>query len=145
MPLRNSRLLHPRFHQEIRRSAVGDRGYPDECTITRPGTGEGTTDPATGIWTPPAATVVYTGCCRVQGDTRTQGKIQEKGDEIVALHRYRAGVPWDVDQVLVDDVLTVTCSEDPVIVGRPLMVRDFVLDTFLVRRTLLLEDHPHRT
>lgn len=142
--LRNSRLLHPAFHHAVRRSAVGDLGLPDSCRIDRPGVGDWVLDPETGISTPPDPTLIMSGPenCRVQPDTLTQGRQIVVGDQVVTLHRYRASIPWDAPQILVDDVLTVLQSKDPLLTGRPLIVRDVKYDTFQVRRFLDLEDHP---
>lgn len=142
MPLPNSRLLHPRFLAEVRRSAVADKGLPDSCTITRPGPGQGTIDPDSGLWTPPAGALVFTGACRVQPDPRARPKTADTTDELLVLQRYKASIPWDAPQVLVDDVLTVTCTHDPQMAGRFFIVRDVKFDTFQVRRFLDLEDHP---
>lgn len=142
MPLPNSRLLHPRFHKELRGSAVADRGLPDTCRIVRATAGQGTIDPESGLWTPPAGTTVFTGCCRVQPDPRSRPKTADTTDELLVLQRYKASIPWDAPEVLVDDVLTVTCTHDPHMAGRHFIVRDVKFDTFQVRRFLDLEDHP---
>lgn len=140
MPLPNSRLLHPRFHENLRRSAVGDAGMPDHGTFTRPSAGAGTTD-ASGDWNPAAGTTVCTVDLRVQADS-TQDRTVIVGDKVVTLHAYKASIPWDAPQVLVDDVLVLDRSADPLLAGRPLIVRDVTYDTFQVRRYLQLEDHP---
>lgn len=140
MALRNSRLLHLRFHEELRRSAVGDAGLPDRGTVYRAGVGEGTTD-GDGVWTPPARTVVHAGCFRVQPEP-TQDRIVIVGDQAVTLHRYRVSTEWDADQIRVDDILVLDTSADPQLAGRPFVVRDVHYDTFQVRRYLLVEDHP---
>ncbi len=143
MPLPNSRAVDPRLHQELRGSALGELGMPDECTITRPTAGEGSIDPGTGQWTPPAGVTVFTGACRVQPDTRARPTVVDTLDVSRHLRRYRASIPWDAPQVLVDDVLTVTRTHDPQLAGRPLLVRDVKYDTFQVRRFIDLEDHPN--
>lgn len=146
MPLggASSRLIHPKWHAAVQGSAAGDAGLPDTCTITRAGTGDGTLDEF-GNWTPPASTTVYgpDADCRVQA-MPTDNKTVVVGDEVVTLHRYRVGIRSDAAQVLVDDVLTVTASEDTPLVGRHLVVRGVNYDTFLGRRLLLCEDHPDR-
>lgn len=141
MPLPNSGLIHPRFHQNLRRSAVGDRGLPDACLIERPSTTAPTIDPDTAAMTMTAGTTVFAGACRVQPEA-TQDSTVVIGDQATVLHRYRASIPHDAPQVLPDDVLTVQSSTDLQLVGRPLVVRDVHYDTFQVRRYLLLEDHP---
>lgn len=152
MPLggRSSQLIDPGFHTAVQRSAVGDRGLPDLCVITRAGSGTGTTDPNTGDWIPPdpAITVYDDGetpgagaPCRVQA-MPTDNKTVVVGDDVVTLHRYRVGIEAGAAQVLVDDVVTVTASADTPLVGRHLVVRAVNYDTFLGRRLLLCEDHP---
>lgn len=141
MPLPNGRLLHPRFHENLARSAVGTAGMPDHGTITRPGDGAGTVNPTTAKWAPAAGTTVFEGDLRVQPEP-TQDRVVILGDQQVTLHRYRASIPDDAAQVLVDDVLVLDHSADTQLVGRPLVVRDVTFGTFNVRRYLLLEDHP---
>lgn len=140
MPLPNSGLLHPRFHENLRRSAVADAGLPDQCTVHRASASTGAVGERL-VWSPAAADLLYDGACRVQPEP-TQDRMVAAGDTPVTLHRYRASIRSDADQVLVDDVLTVTVSADPQLVGRPLVIRDVVFDTFQVHRYLLLEDHP---
>lgn len=148
MPFPNSRLLHPRFHEQVQGSAVGDRGLPDLGVITRPGTGDGSLDEY-GNWTPPASTTIYDNPetpgagapCRVQA-MPSDNRTVVIGEDVVTLHRYRVGIEATAAQVLVDDVLTVTASADPRLVRRPLIVRAVNYDTFLTRRLLLCEDHP---
>lgn len=140
MPLPNSRLVHPRFHENLRASAAGDLGLPDSCVISRGGDRVGAVGEGL-VWSPAAADVVYVGACRVQPEA-TQDRDATVGDTLVSLHRYRASIRSDADQVLVDDVLTVTVSADPQLIGRPLVIRDVVFDSFQVHRYLLLEDHP---
>lgn len=141
-----SGLLHPRFHSDIRRSAVAKAGgFPDEITFVRPGDGPGVVSDAGGLWTPPEGTTIYQGCCRIQLDTLSQGRQLTVGDEVVTLHRYRVGLPDDAPELLPGDIGTITCTHDPRVIARPLIVRDVIVaDTFLVRRTVLVEDHPNR-
>ncbi len=140
MPLPGSNLLHPRFHEELRKSAVGDRGLPDDCVITRASTEPGTTD-ANGNWTPADPDTIYTNGARAQA-MPTADTTVVVGDKLVTLHGYRVGIEAAADQVLVDDIVTITSSGDPHLANRPLIVRDVHYDTFLVRRLLLCDDHP---
>jgi len=142
MPLPNSRLMHPRFHENLRRSAVGDAGLPDHGLIFRPSDAAPTIDPVTKVLTPAAGATVYTGDLRVQAEPSQQRGDIDQGDQPVTLHRYRASLPYGADQILVDDVLVLDRSDDEQLVGRPLIVRDVHYSTFAVNRYLLLEDHP---
>lgn len=147
MPMPNSGLVHPRFHDDIRGSAVAAAGgFPDTCTITRAAALDTGTTAADGAsFVPAAPATIYTGVCRVQLDTGfSRGEVEKVGDDVTTLQRYRIGVPWDVDGLQTDDVLVVTASRDPQLVGRPLVVRSFAVDTFLIRRLVIAEDHPDR-
>lgn len=140
MPLPNSGLVHPRFHQTVQQSAVGDLGLPDACVVTRPGTGEGTIDDS-GNWHPPTPIEVYAGRCRAQARP-TDDTVVVVGQAVATLHRYYVGIRADSDQVLVDDIVEMTDSHDHLLSGRNLIVRSVHYDTFLARRLLVCDDHP---
>ncbi len=140
MPLPKSGLLHPRFHQAVQASAVGNLGLPDACVVTRPGTGEGTVDDH-GTWHPPTPVEIYAGGCRCQARP-TDDTVVVVGQQVVTLHRYYIGIRADADQVLVDDIVEMTDSRDQPLLGRNLIVRSVHYDTFLARRLLVCDDHP---
>lgn len=145
MPLggASSRLVHPRLHELLQGSAVGDRGMPDLCTISRVGSGAGTTDPNTGVWTPPASITVHgpLGPCRAQATNQAEQTVVV-GDQLVTLHAYMVALPASAAEVLVDDVVHIDTSDDPHLQDRDLIVRSVHHDTFLPRRLLLCDDHP---
>lgn len=140
MPLPGARVIHPRLHESVR-SVQSDRGLPDECTITRPD--GGALNPGTLIWTPNAP-VVYTGPCRVQLLPPGRVFVNQHGDASVSVVRYSASLPWDTTDIAVDDVLTVTTSKDPKMIGRSFVVYNVTVDTFGSRRFVDLIDRPER-
>ena len=93
------------------------------CTISRPGVGMGGFDPATGTGTAPAPSVVASNVrCRVEVVPRTAGLAKVAAEERIEGRRYTVQVPWDVVDVTVHDVVTVTAAEDPGLVGIELRV-----------------------
>lgn len=83
---------------------------PDRCTIERPSTG-GTLDPSTGVWTPAAATVVYSGPCLVRPASQIEQQRLFGGGE-VTLQRFVAVLPYDAADIDIDDRFTLTSSTD---------------------------------
>lgn len=145
MPLggASSQLVHPRLLEQLQASAVGDAGMPDLCTVTNPATGEGTTDPNTGDWIPPAGTVVHgpAGACRAQATNQSEQTVVV-GQEVVTLHPYMVAIPASAGEVVVDAIVHIDTSDDPHLQGRDLIVRSVHHTSFLARRLLLCDDHP---
>lgn len=78
-------------------------------------------DPATGTFTPAAATVVHEGPCRVRMP-QTGGQSDIFGDAEVTTTRFLITFPHTIPDVLIDDVVTITVSDDPHIGGRAFRV-----------------------
>lgn len=110
----------------------------DSCTITRAGGGS-SFDPATGTYTDPASTTVYTGKCRVKPRNLVDRTVQA-GEQQVSLWPFEVSVPVSATDVDLDDVVTVTGSIDPSLVGRTLRVRSVARGTFLTARRLDCEE-----
>lgn len=85
--------------REIRRDLA--RLLVDTCTVERK-TGEDF-DPLTGQLVPVWATL-YSGPCRVRPGS---GREIDAGEESLAVHMFEVTVPWDVDGVAPEDVVTV--------------------------------------
>jgi len=105
----------------------------DQCTIVR-FTGEPGWDPVTESATRPTTTI-YTGVCRVQPSARAQREVVSV-DEQVTIAEFAAAVPWDVSDVQVNDLLTVTASADPALAGATVRVVDVQASTFATARHL---------
>lgn len=111
----------------------------DACTVTRASTSPPVYDPVTMQYTPAAPTAVFTGACWVR-PAQAGANVVEAGDEPVTLRTFLVSLPWDCPTVEVDDMLTVTASLDPRLVGRPLRVVAVAYSTAHVRRQITVED-----
>ncbi len=110
----------------------------DTCTIERK-SGERVFDPETGQYTQ-AWSPVYSGVCRVK-NTGGGADSDLAGAQSVTLHRYEVRLPVDASpEVLREDRLTVTSSDDSWLVGRPMEVVDVGYAGTNTARRLTVED-----
>ncbi|WP_221762099.1 DUF6093 family protein [Nonomuraea sp. WAC 01424] len=130
-PLTGSAPIHPRWSEHHRPVASGS--HTGRCTITRQGSGEGTTDPD-GTWHPPTATTVYTGPCRITAPAPSS--IVVVGEQQTAVATYEVGIEWDAAEVLEHDLITMDEAPDPAIVGKQLIVIDIAYATERFERVL---------
>jgi len=108
----------------------------ETCSVTRR-TGR-TLDPATDKDTDTFSTI-YAGQCRVKPLTVSQQV--EAGQVAVELRRYVVAIPMSSPaNVRRGDIVTVTVSADPEVVGRPLVVIDIALGELATARRLTVED-----
>jgi hypothetical protein len=139
MPLAGAGIVSPHLQSHV----VGwrNRGLPDTCTVTRASTTVTAVDPETLQRVPSLPSLVYSGPCSAQpapyGD-----RIIVLGDEQVVVRKYVVSVEAAAVGIDVDDVVTVTATDDPELQGRPLVVIDITADTFASRRLLVCEDRP---
>lgn len=121
--------------RRIARSLLVDQG-----TITRPGVGPGTIDPVSGDWTPPAATTIYTGDCRLRAASMmVREQLVVFGDISATLTRHIVSLPHDAPLVDIGDVFSLTVTEDPEILNVPMRVVAIVSKSILMYRQLGLE------
>lgn len=107
----------------------------DTCTITTPGPGP-VFDPDAGTYTDAAGDTVYTGACRlIAGGSRTS----DVGDAQVPFGSYDVRLPWETTGVEVDQILTVTASTDPMLVGQALRVTSVHAGTDNAYRRVICE------
>ena len=109
----------------------------DRGTVSR-GAGGGTVDPATGVFTPGAATVVYSGVCRVRKPNEVEHQTVF-GDLNVTVTRYLVSLPFDVPLFAIGDVFIVGESADSEIVAVPMRVVAVVGKSVLLYRQLGVE------
>ncbi len=111
----------------------------DTCTITRPGAGAGTFNPATGETAPAARATVYTGRCSVT-PRDSVGQEQPAAGQMITEAMVDVAIPYGVTAVEVDDTVTVTASLDPDLIGRELVVRSVRAYTSATARRLVCTD-----
>ncbi len=132
-------IFHPAWSESNRIPAA--TALTATCMHTRPGVGAVVFDPATGTTSTPVPTTIAADLpCRVQ-TTRAQQLEQVVGGQLVTSRIYIVEVPWDHSDIRVDDVLTVTASEAPSLVGRALRVADVVATSQQWTQVLRCEDN----
>jgi hypothetical protein len=136
MPRPGTPVIHPSMLDTVTGWAA--RGRIDECVITREG--PAVWDPDTNVDTAATATV-YEGSILIQ-DVRpsSESRSQPFGDQPVVTSSYFASIDAAAADIHVEDIVTVTASADPDLLGRTLRVTEVRLDSFHVRRRLLLEE-----
>lgn len=102
----------------------------DQATITRPG-GTDTFDPNTGVLTPAAGSVVYTGRCRMMQPS-AQGVTTQFGEQQVTESKYVACFPADCADAQIGDLITFTESADPDVLDRSFRITAVPASTFVV-------------
>lgn len=118
-------------------SAIAGQLMPDLGTVSR-GSGPGTIDPVTGVYTPGAASVAYSGKCRV----RKPNQIEQQtvfGDLSVTVIRYLVNVPFDAPLLQIGDVFVLGQTADHEIAGVPMRVTAVVAKSVLIYRQLGVE------
>jgi hypothetical protein len=123
--------------------AAGRRAHQDlmvdACTITRPGAP--TLNRTTSQLTPGSATTLYTGAIRVRPQ-RTPSPT-EAGERRQVVARYNAALPFDAlpaGALRIGDVVTVTASADPRMVGQAMTVMAVDYGSTATAWRLTLED-----
>jgi hypothetical protein len=92
------------------------------CTIRARSTGDGTTDPDTGAYTPTAGATVYAGPCRVRPAGREAATSNAGGAEVFVFD-YLVSIPFAETGVTEGHRLTITDSLDPALIGVQLEVQ----------------------
>ncbi|OLT24414.1 hypothetical protein BJF79_13815 [Actinomadura sp. CNU-125] len=136
MPLPNTRVIHPNWSAHHRPTATG--AMTATCRITRTD-GDGTVG-ADGTWTPPAATTVYTGPCMVIAPSFERNPRVSAEQTQMTRRDYMVSVPWDVPEIHIGDVITVTSAVDPRLAGRTFAVTGLEYESEQWQRTMLAEE-----
>lgn len=109
----------------------------DACTIRHPGGTAGTFNPDTGTTDVVPHPPFYTGACAAQDDPAAARELLVAEQE-VTLEVTVVRAPWDVVDVVEGDLVTLTQSADPVLMGRGEMtVAKVQASTFATARRLL--------
>jgi hypothetical protein len=116
------------------RSVVA-RFLTDSCTIATPGA-DPVFNPSTG-YSDADGDEVYDGPCRLRPSS---GSTVDAGGAVLTLHRYDLTVPWDTTGLTVGQVVTITDSNDPSLVGRTYRIVDVQGGTDTPHRRAVVED-----
>lgn len=117
-----------------------DRLLIDTCTIVRPGAAEATLDEATGALVPPATTPVYAGVCRLRQRAGGATGDVDAGEQQISLRDYLLEIPWDSTPPEVNDLASVTVSDDAHLAGRELRITQVHHSSTLLVRRMTVED-----
>lgn len=145
MPLRGTRVIHPRFQAHHQAVVAGQ--MTAECTITRTAS-TGTVpafDETAGRSVHPASVTVYSGPCRVQMQSDTSGNT-EVGHRMVSSATCRVTIPYNADLMEVGDLVQVTAAaDDPDLAGLTLTVTGVHRSSIRWQQDLVCEMQPPPT
>jgi hypothetical protein len=108
-----------------------------ECIITRP-TSTGTTA-GDGTYTPGSRTTIYTGVCRIVAITRP-ARIAVVGEAQETHRHFQVAVRFDAPAILIDDLVEVTVSVDPLMGGKKFRVLEVTYGSEQWQRNLLCDE-----
>lgn len=114
-----------------------ERWLTDTCTITGPD--ERDYDPATHRYTTTAGDPVYTGACRLTR-SGTSDRVVLAGEGPVSLRLFDLTLPWDTTGLAVNQIVTITSSDDPQLDGRTYRVVDIQGNSETAYRRVVVED-----
>ncbi len=109
----------------------------DTAVVTRPG-GSPTFNAITGVLVPSVGTVVHTGPCRLRQPTPQESEVLF-GEQQVSIARFIAVFPHDVTGIDIDDVITLTTSADPDVIGFEYRVTAVPRSTFTIHKSYACE------
>lgn len=137
MPLagRGAQVIDPRWNTFHRPTATATMDA--ECIITRP-SGTGTTD-ADGTYTPSPGTPIYTGVCRVVTMIRTDA-VQISGEAQETHRRLQVGIRYDAPEIRPGDLVDITMTADPQLLGRKLRVLEVAFGSEQWQRNLICDE-----
>lgn len=115
--------------------------FVDQGTIKRPDPDQkGDFDPDTGSITPPVEDDVYAGRMFAYPISARRDTVDELGEGLIYVRQYRIGIPWDAPEPQLRDIVRLTTSRDPDLIGRPMEVRDVFVSTNVGYRRLTVHD-----
>lgn len=120
-----------------RLSTAANFTHTDSCTISAPGQA-GVFDPNTGEYVVTPGAVRYSGKCRVQPLSAADSQMLVTEQNLPGV-KYLVAVDYNVDNVQVRDVVTIT-SGDPALIGQKLYVAQILAGSQRVQRDLLCTD-----
>jgi hypothetical protein len=118
-----------------------DNLLTDTCTIVR--RTQGVFNESTGQYGSPTNTSIYSGVCRVAPLSGIARRVRV-GEEAVIDRAQWVFLPFSATGVKPEDIVTITASEDPDVIGREMTVKDTAAESSPVTpqaaRWLVCED-----
>lgn len=103
-------------------------------------TDRGPLNTTTGLYDTPVSSQIYVGPAHISPVTYRRDRQEIGGMEAIRIRQYRAIVPWDAGDVWIDDLLTVSDTQDPDMLGKTFDISDVLYETELAVRRLSLSD-----
>ena len=116
-----------------------DQLFEDTLTIHSPTTAGGF-NPDNWSITPGTNTLIYQGPGSAYPMSARRDRFDVQAEGLIFLRQYRIIIPWTEDEIRLRDIVTVTDSRDPQIIGRPLEVRDVFVSTNVGYRRITAHD-----
>lgn len=117
-----------------------DQIFSYECNITRD-QGEGDLNENTSEYdNKPDDLVLYNGPYFLSPIISRRDRFDEFGEGLIFTRQYRVAIPYTVDNIQIRDLFVAVTSDDPQLVGRPMLVRDVLVATHLGYRRLTVQD-----
>lgn len=83
---------------------------------------------------------IYEGRCTVDPVLSRRDRFDAIGEGLTFTRQYQVDIPWDAPQIQIRDIFTATQSRDPRLIGRPMEVRDPIVETDLAVRRIGVHD-----
>ena len=102
----------------------------------------GPINPATGAYDSPVfeSPPIYSGPAHISPVTYRRDRQEIGGMEAIRIRQYRAIVPWDSGDIWIDDLITISDTQDPEMLGRTFDISDVLYESELAVRRLSLTD-----
>ena len=115
--------------------------FVDAGTIHRPDPDQkGDFNPETGEVTAAVENLIYTGRMSIWPISARRDNQDELGEGLIFIRQYRVNIPWDAAEILIRDIVRITTTADPRLIGRPMEVRDVFVSTNVGYRRLTVHD-----
>lgn len=101
---------------------------------------EGSFNEATGGFDDAVTQTIYTGPAHISPVTYRRDRQELGGGESIRIRQYRAVLPWDSGEVLIDDKLKVSFCSDPQMEGREFDITDVLYESELAARRISMTD-----
>ena len=122
---------------ELARRQISDRFLLDVCSITDEQTDEeGTLNESTFEVTFDAPVVVYSGVCSFAD--RASNRSDREAFQNLQADEYMLKLPAETDGISIGQLVTVTSSEDPSLVGEEFEIVRFITGTHSITRRIVV-------